>query len=202
TGLTESFPGAEIDPVLGDYRQALATLTQAPRLLLFLGSTVGNMEDSEIAELARSIASSLEPGGLFLLGFDRKVHPAKPKQRIEAAYNDASGVTAAFNLNMLSRLNREYDARFDLSAFAHEAFYNDEDDRIEMHLRSRIQQAIPVPGLGLTVELSEGERIRTEISRKFAEGDLAERFSPLRMVASWTDSAELFGMLLFERVVT
>lgn len=197
--LTQAFPRLSVAPIQGEYVEALAKLPPAERFLLFLGSTIGNLSDPEIRQLARAVTQSLAPGGFFLLGFDLRIHPGKPARILEEAYDDPEGVTAAFDLNVLARINRELGADFDLEAFVHEARYHVAEHRIEMWLRSTRRQTVAIPALGRTFEFEAGEGILTEISRRFDASDLATRFSPLRPVADWTDANRWYGLLLLQR---
>src|SRR5947207_7839379 len=123
-------------------------------------SSIGNYDRAAAAALLREVRSVLTRGNTFLLGADLR----KPKAIVEAAYNDALGVTAAFNLNLLARVNRELGGHFDLGSFSHRAFYNQEESRIEMHLVSRVRQSIAIDALQLEVHFEEGETIHTENS--------------------------------------
>ncbi|MBM3266198.1 MAG: L-histidine N(alpha)-methyltransferase [Candidatus Sericytochromatia bacterium] len=198
--LRREYPGGSFEGVLGDYEATLAQLLpRRDRTLVFLGGTIGNLEDDEIGSLAAAAARALEPGGHFLVGFDRQAHPGKRAQTIHAAYNDAAGVTARFNLNMLARLNRELGADFDLAAWEHEAPYNTRHHRIEMFLRSKRDQQVRIPALDRTFFFPAGLRILTEISRKFEPDRLVPLFQPFGLVADWSDAQERFGMALFRR---
>jgi len=169
------------------------------RLVLYIGSSIGNFEPDEAYQLLERVRTGLRPGDGLLLGVDLR----KDQATLLAAYDDVAGVTAAFNLNLLARLNRELDAEFDLEAFEHRAAWNEAASRIEMHLDSRLAQRVRVTGLdqdGLDfeVEFAAGESIHTENSYKYrpgqAEAMLAEAgFAP---VGSWTDDLGWFGVCL------
>jgi dimethylhistidine N-methyltransferase len=198
--LVAAYPRLTVTGVVGTYEAGLAALPPrlAPRrLMLFLGSTIGNLDAAESAEFFAFVARALEPGDALLLGFDL----VKTAGIIEAAYNDAQGVTAAFNLNMLRHLNRRFDGDFDLARFQHRAFFNAEASRIEMHLVSAGAQAVRLRKLGLTARFEAGETIRTEISRKFRFADMAETVSRhgFALEARWSDSQEWFGLALFPK---
>ncbi|MBM3275648.1 MAG: L-histidine N(alpha)-methyltransferase [Candidatus Sericytochromatia bacterium] len=198
--LRQEYPGARIEGLVGDYFATLAALPpRADRSLVFLGGTIGNMTDAQAAELASAAARAVLPGGHFLVGFDRRPHAGKTVATIEQAYNDAAGVTARFNLNLLTRLNRELGADFDLARWRHEAPYNTESSRIEMNLVSQTRQQITIPAVGRTYEFAEGEQIRTEISRRFEAEPLAAMLEPFTLEKAWTDGAGLFGMALLGR---
>ncbi|MEF9995981.1 MAG: L-histidine N(alpha)-methyltransferase, partial [Burkholderiaceae bacterium] len=134
-------------------------------LLLFLGSTIGNFPPAEALAFLRSTRGRLRPGDALLLGADL----VKDVATLITAYDDPTGVTAAFNRNVLGRINRELGADFDLANFAHEARYERDAQRIEMHLRARSAARIAIPGAGLTIELAPGETLWTESSHKFTE---------------------------------
>jgi L-histidine Nalpha-methyltransferase len=199
--LVAAFPRLAVSGLVATYEAGLAELPprMAPRrLMLFLGSTIGNLDGAETAEFFAAVARALEPGDALLLGFDL----AKTPGVIEAAYNDAQGVTAAFNLNMLRHLNRRFDGDFDLARFQHRAFFNTEASQIEMHLVSAEAQLVRLRRLGLAARFDAGETIRTEISRKFRFADMAaavERHG-LALAERWSDSQEWFALALFRRV--
>lgn len=183
-------PGVRVRGLGRDY---LAGLTEATAqrvrgermLLLFLGSTIGNFEPAEAAEFLRRIRAILCPGDWLLLGADM----VKAVPVMVSAYDDPLGVTAAFNLNMLARINRELGAGFDLGSFEHVALFNPDTRNIEMHLRSRCSQEVAIPGAGLTVSFDAGETIRTERSHKHLPGEVAALAtqSGFRCDATWTD---------------
>jgi dimethylhistidine N-methyltransferase len=164
------------------------------RLVVYIGSSIGNFEPHQAAKLLRRVRAGLRTGDGLLLGVDL----AKEDSILLAAYDDAAGVTAAFNRNLLVRLNRELDAEFEPEAFAHCALWNAERSRIEMHLRSRGAQRVHVGALGLTVDFSAGESIHTENSYKYrpgqAEALLAE--AGFRTEATWTDARGWFAVCL------
>ncbi len=179
-----------IQPLAQDYlpglRRALAG--RHPRegvLLLFLGSTIGNFDPEAALRFLRALRQRLAPGDLFLLGADL----VKPRERLRRAYDDAAGVTAAFNKNLLARLNRELGANFDLDGFAHEARWVEERRRIEMHLRAIRRQRVRIPAAGLAFTLRRGETIWTESSYKYRAGDLIAwaRRSGFEPLAQWRD---------------
>ena len=190
--LRAEFAGLDVQPVVADYTQAL-TLPPARgsgrRIGFFPGSTLGNFTPEE-ALLFLERAAGLLRGGALLLGADL----VKDPQVLHAAYNDAQGVTAAFNLNLLARANRELGANFVLPQFAHYAYYEPVRQRIEMHLVSRVQQVVAVAGQRFA--LDEGESLHTENSHKFTiEGlrALAQR-AGFRAGPVWTDPARLFSV--------
>jgi dimethylhistidine N-methyltransferase len=181
--------GLELDPAEPDER----------RLVLYIGSSIGNFEPDEALRLLRQVRAGVNPGDGLLLGVDL----AKDEPTLLAAYNDAQGVTAAFNLNLLTRLNRELGAEFDLKAFAHRAIWNAAESRIEMHLVSRIPQQVNFKtldreGMDFAVDFAFGESIHTENSYKYAPGEAeallaAAGFAP---AGSWTDDQGWFTVCL------
>lgn len=191
--LRSLYPGLAVQPVVADYMQPLALpavhSSRARRIGFFPGSTIGNMEADEALSFLHGAAELLRGGGL-LIGVDLVKDPA----RLHAAYNDAQGVTAAFNLNMLRRANDELSANFDLNGFAHYAFYNPLLQRMEMHLISQRDQHVSVAGQRFA--LREGETIHTENSHKYTiDGfrNLAVH-AGFRPGPTWTDEAHLFSV--------
>ncbi len=193
--LAAEYPGAAIDPVVGDFNDGLpAVESSGPVLSIFLGSTIGNFRRAEAVDFLRRVSSGMGKDDLFLLGLDR----VKDPERLNAAYNDAAGVTAAFNLNVLHVINRELGGTFDPSAFSHYAFYNPGESQIEMHLASRVDQTVRIEALDLRVDFERGETIRTEISRKFTRRS-AERLMAdggMELLEWHTDSDDLFALAL------
>jgi L-histidine Nalpha-methyltransferase len=165
-------------------------------MVLFLGSTIGNFNKPEAAAFLRSVRERMQPGDALLLGADL----VKSRARLLSAYDDPIGVTAAFNLNLLARINRELDGRFDVAQFAHEARFNERQSRVEMHLRSRVTQEVRIGELDLDVAFAADETIWTESSHKFRAGDIArmgER-TGWRCVRQWVDPEWGFAETLFE----
>ncbi len=195
-GLMKDYPLMSVDPLATDYLNGLSQLPNARRrLVLFLGSNLGNFDIEQQRELFKTLADALHQGDQFLLGVDLR----KPVSILEAAYNDVAGVTAEFNLNILRHINREMNADFNLEEFSHFAFYNAAYHQIEMHLRSRREQKVWISDLDLTVPFAEGETIHTEISRKFDAGEIEEQLQQYGFViqAEWTDPDSLFLLTLF-----
>ncbi len=195
--LLEDYPSLQVHGLVGTYELALAKLQSPPlptRMIGFLGSTLGNLSPAESDQFFAQITTALQPGEYFLLGIDLQ----KQIEILEAAYNDAQGVTAAFNLNMLQHLNRRFEGNFNLQQFEHWAFYNSQNNQIEMHLKSLKPQRVLLRSLGLTVEFAVGETVRTEISRKFnlekMQGYLQSK--GLNTLKIWTDSHPWFAVLL------
>ncbi len=198
TQLARAFPVLELVPVCADFTRTIAlppTRRRARRTVVYLaGSTIGNFVEAEAIELLSHMRDTAGSGGAILLGFDRKKDPTI----LNAAYNDAEGVTAAFTLNLLQRLNRELDADFDLDQFAHRAEYNDQAGRIETDIISRCAQQVRVAGQRFA--LRHDEAIRVEVSCKYDRDDIARmaRAAGLRCGPCWHDPEGLFGMQVLE----
>jgi len=182
---------AEVHPLEQSYLHGMAHATawRSPGeslLLLFLGSTIGNFERSCALEFLRDLHLALQPGDRLLLGADL----VKDRDAMLVAYDDPTGVTAAFNLNLLGRVNRELGANFDLRAFEHQARWNEPERRIEMHLMSRTHQSAFISSADLHIDFQPGETIWTESSHKFHLSELASMAeqSGYRIEAQWTDS--------------
>ena len=193
--LLREYPGLRIHGIVGDYERDLHRLPPGrQRLVLFLGSTIGNLTRTATAEFLRSLRHQLGSGDHFLLGVDL----VKPVEILEAAYNDRAGITAEFNRNILRVINRDLDATFDLDQFEHVAFFNREQSQIEMHLRARSAQRIAIRGLDLTVSFAAGETIHTEISRKFTrdEVETALRAAGFQSVDWYTPPNNFFALAL------
>jgi L-histidine N-alpha-methyltransferase len=182
--------------LVGDFERHLGHLPEpgGPRLVAFLGGTIGNFPPGSRRRFLRSIARTLGDDGWLLLGTDLVKHPSV----LEAAYDDSAGITAEFNLNVLRVMNRELGCDFDLGGFEHVAFWDAEREWIEMRLRSRRRQTVCFPDLDLTVHFGQREELRTEISAKFThtrvQGDLAA--AGLELVDWLTDEDELFALSL------
>ena len=200
--LAAEYPGLDVHAVVSDFEESLGlpaadgagARAPGPRLVAFLGSTIGNMVPAERATFLARVRAQLRPGDTFLLGTDLVKDPAV----LVAAYDDSAGVTAAFNKNVLAVLNAELGADFDLDAFDHVAAWDADREWIEMRLRSTAAQRVRVRDLGLTVRFGAGEEMRTEVSAKFrrpgVERELAAAGFALR--SWWTDEAGQFGLSL------
>ena len=189
------FPDLEITPVVGDFDHHLGLLPRSPRrLVVFLGSTIGNLDPEQRARFLGDVRSTMTPGDALLLGTDLVKDPA----RLVAAYDDAQGVTADFNRNVLRVLDRDLGADFDVDAFAHRAVWVAEGERIEMRLESLREQTVHLPALDLTVSFAAGEQMRTEISSKFRKETVEAELEAagLRLEHWWTDTAGDFGLSL------
>lgn len=192
-GLLSAYPALRVTAYVGEYQQALRAIhrAQGRTLVLFLGSTLGNLVPEERSALLRDVRGILAPGDGFLLGVDLK----KSEAVLIPAYDDPLGVTAAFNLNLLGRINRELGGDFDLAAFRHRAVYNREVGRIEMHLVSLKAQTVAIRGLGIEVAFEQGETIHTESSYKFDLDQVAAlgRETGFSLRRTWTDSEGRFA---------
>ncbi|MFE0476115.1 L-histidine N(alpha)-methyltransferase [Streptomyces sp. NPDC058947] len=188
-------PGLDVHALIADFTAGLTLPdTPGPRLVAFLGGTIGNLLPDERAVFLTAVRSLLSPGDTLLLGTDL----VKDEQDLVRAYDDAAGVTAAFNKNVLSVVNRELDADFAPAAFEHVALWNAEREWIEMRLRSRTAQTVKIRALDLAVEFAAGEELRTEISAKFRqEGIRAELAAGgLDLTHWWTDEGTRFALSL------
>ncbi|MEW1909151.1 L-histidine N(alpha)-methyltransferase [Kitasatospora sp. NPDC085895] len=195
--LIADYPGTDVHAVLSDFTQGLGLPPGGgPRLVAFLGGTLGNFVPAERAGFLRTLRAAMEPGDALLLGTDLVKDPAV----LVAAYDDAAGVTAEFNKNVLNVLDRELDADFDPDAFEHVAFWDAEQEWIEMRLRSVRDQTVKIPALDLPVHFDEGEELRTEVSAKFRRERVARELAAagLRLTHWWTDAEGRFGLSLSE----
>lgn len=193
--LAFDYPKVAVIPVCADFTRPTAlppALPEGPRVGFFPGSTIGNFHPPDAKRLLRSFHRQLGPQGRLLIGIDLKKDPAV----LHAAYNDAVGVTAAFNRNLLVRAKRELAASFDLDAFEHLAFWNPAAGRVEMHLRSRIRQTVFVGGRPF--RFAAGETIHTENSYKYSVDEFTAlgRAAGFATVAAWTDARQLFSVLM------
>ncbi len=194
--LSGAYPTLPVYPVYADFTQdfVLPTISAKRRVVYFPGSTIGNFDPAETDVLARRIAQLVAPDGGLLLGVDLRKDPAI----LEAAYNDREGVTAAFNRNLLVRINRELEADFDPDAFSHRAFFNGEQSRIEMHLVSMRDQQVRI---GAAIfSFRKGQTIHTENSYKHDLTELSHRLlrSGMKTIQSWTDQRQFFAVLYLE----
>lgn len=191
------YPGLRVEPVVGDLTALDGPLPGEPgeRLVLFLGGTVGNFSETQREDFLRMVRGLMAPGDTFAMGFDL----VKDPDRLVAAYDDARGVTAEFNLNMLDVIARVVDCTgLDRLDFRHEAVWNARESRIEMWLRAVRDVSIDFPTLGRERTLAAGEGIRTEIARKFEPDALADELAAHGFVRPtvWSDAAGDFGMVL------
>ena len=198
--LFHEFPGLKVIPVCADFTEELdlpisVESQRGKKVIFFPGSTIGNLNPDEAIAFLKQTSRMLQTGGGYLIGVDLKKDP----DMLERAYDDSQGVTAAFNMNLLKRINREIGASFDLHNFRHEAIYNVEKGRIEMHLRSLVPQLVKVDHA--VFQFKEGETIHTESSYKYSVGEFSELCAKAGLVLKkyWQDSKNLFCMYYFEK---
>lgn len=199
--IEDEIPGVLVCPRVQDYTHDLeldSTLPSERRLVLYIGSSIGNFEPGESMLLLERVRTALEPGDCMLLGVDL----VKEEPVLQAAYDDAAGVTAAFNKNILVRLNRELDADFDPAAFSHRAVWNPEKSRMEMHVVSERQQTVWLAGLDLRVNFEAGEGIHTENSYKYRPDDAEAMLTKAGFAPeeTWTDERGWFAVCLARAV--
>ncbi len=193
--IQNEYPGVEIQAVCGDFEEHLGKIPGVGRrLVAFLGSTIGNLTPGPRAQFLASVSGFMQPGDTLLLGTDL----VKDTDRLVRAYDDAAGVTAQFNRNMLAVVNRELAADFDLDAFDHVARWNPAEERIEMWLRSTRAQRVHVAELALDVDFADGEEMLTEVSSKFRPAGVGEELEAAGLLRThwWTDEAGDFGLSL------
>ncbi len=193
--LATDFPDLAVEAVVGDFEKHLGFLPRHPnRLVAFLGSTIGNLDPAQRRDFLADVRGTLADGDAFLLGTDLVKSPG----RLVAAYDDAQGVTARFNKNVLAVIDRELDADFDPSAFEHLAVWDERAEWIEMRLRSTRDQTVRIAALDLEVHFARGEQLRTEISAKFRRGGVERELAQagLELVRWWTDPAGDFALSL------
>jgi L-histidine N-alpha-methyltransferase len=195
SAIQHEYPGVEIAAVCGDFEEHLGNIPRVGRrLVVFLGSTIGNLTPAPRADFLSALSDTLRTGDSLLLGTDL----VKDVGRLVRAYDDSAGVTAQFNRNVLAVVNRELDADFDLDAFEHVARWNADEERIEMWLRALSSQRVHIAALELTVDFTGGEEMLTEVSCKFrpdgVDAELAA--AGLRRTHWWTDPAGDFGLSL------
>jgi dimethylhistidine N-methyltransferase len=195
--LLGDFAGLDILAVAGEYQEGMRFLKNGeagPRLILWLGSNVGNFHRTDAAPFLHAVRDTMQPGDGLLVGIDLR----KEKATLEAAYDDARGVTARFNLNLLTRINRELGGHFDLAAFRHRAVYAEEIGRVEMYLDSLREQEVRIDRLERSFHFAAGEAVHTENSYKYssAEIDALAAAAGLKVQARWTDGAGRFSLNL------
>ena len=191
--LRKEYPGVAMLPAAADFSKPFElpiAIKGMPRVGFFPGSTIGNFEPHEACAFMRQAGETLGPGALFIVGVDL----VKDQRVLQKAYNDKQRVTAKFNLNLLTRINRELGANFDVSAFEHHAFYNREKSRIEMHLASMKRQKVRLRGE--TIDFRAGETIHTENSYKYSVGSFGAmaRGSGWTPIEVWTDADKCFSV--------
>jgi L-histidine Nalpha-methyltransferase len=200
--LTREYPGLHVHGLIADFERHLDRLPAAkgPRLLAFLGGTIGNFAPTSRRRFLRTIAGLLSSEDYLLLGTDL----VKDRATLEAAYDDADGITAEFNRNILHVINRELGANFDPAGFDHVARFDAEHEWIEMRLRAREAQQVVIPAIALTVGFAAGEELRTEISAKFTRERVAAELAAAGLtLAAWhTDENDWFALSLARRTAT
>ncbi len=197
--LAARYPRLRLAPFVGDFEHDLGAIPRGGRrMIAFLGSTIGNLDPPGRAGLLARVSAALRPGDTFLLGTDL----VKDTGRLVRAYNDAAGVTAEFNRNVLRVINRELSADFDVDEFGHVAIWDAANQWIEMRLRSARAQTVRIADLDLTVSFAPGEEMRTEISAKFRPEQVRAELATagLRTVRFWTDPGGDFGLTLAQRL--
>ena len=193
--LIRDYPDIRVEGVIGDFeRPRDLPFAGRPRLMAFLGSTIGNLEPMQATSFLTSVQKEMTGADGFLVGFDL----VKDVDVLERAYNDEAGVTAKFNLNVLRVLNRDLGASFDLEAFRHRAVWNARDARIEMHLESIVEQNVQIPSIEMAVSFAAGETIRTELSHKYTRESANGLLDASGLsVESWcTDASDRFALAL------
>jgi dimethylhistidine N-methyltransferase len=195
--LLSEYERLRVTAVAAEYADGLEAIRaheSASRVVLWLGSNVGNFDRDDAASFVRAVRGTLRPRDRFVMGVDRR----KSRDLLEPAYDDAAGVTAAFNLNLLERLNRDFAATFDLGGFRHRALYDEERGRVEMHLVSQRAQCATVGSLGLTVEFTRGETIHTESSYKYSDAEIDTLLAAAGMQREewWEDPDQHFRVVL------
>ncbi len=196
--LLDLYPNLRVEGVIAEYRAGLKILNDIldqHKLILFLGSSIGNFTIEESTDFLGVIRSAMNEKDALLIGFDM----VKDIRVLEAAYNDSAGVTAAFNMNVLRRINDELGGNFDLQQFNHHAFFNARKSRIEMHLVSKKKQQVNISALDLTVSFEKDESIHTENSKKFTPEiiDALAEAADFTVSHTWQDSRKYFSLCLF-----
>ena len=194
--LTRNYSWLDVEALVGDYSAGLDFIssTEGPGLYVFLGGSIGNFSHEEALAFLCNVRQSMSRKDYLLLGADR----VKDTGVLNAAYNDSRGYTEAFNLNMLSVINRELGGQFEHRLFSHQAFFNEAESQIEMHLKSERDQQVLIGSLGMNIELAKGESIRTEISRKFTPESLVSMVGEagLHVVNHYQPENAYFSLLL------
>ncbi|MBT9332144.1 L-histidine N(alpha)-methyltransferase [Acidipila sp. 4G-K13] len=189
-------PGVSVCPRVADYTQGLGSLdaSSGQLLILYIGSSIGNFEPQEAVRLLRGVRRQIAPGDRLLLGVDM----VKDRGTLCRAYDDAAGVTAAFNMNVLTRINCELGASFRTKLFRHRARWNEQYSRMEMHLESLLAQTVAIPALDLEIRFARGESIHTENSYKFTDASVTALLEQggFHVSRSWTDEAGWFGVYM------
>ena len=191
--LLKIYPSLKVLGIIADFLHHMdAVPNDRPRLILFLGSTIGNFTEKEQRRFLNTISSSMKSEDRLLVGFDM----IKPKETLEAAYNDSKGITSKFNKNVLHVMNRELNANFNPSHFEHLAFYNEDKGQVEMHLQAQRKVEVAINDLDLIIELEKNETIHTEISSKFSQRRIEQivEDSGLSVNRWFNDSSKWFSL--------
>ena len=192
--LINKYQKLKVQGIIADYTRHMNMIpNDSSKLIIFFGSSIGNFSEEESQFFLRTVANSMRPGDRFLIGLDM----IKQKTVLEKAYNDSQGVTSEFNKNVLHVINRELNADFDVSAFDHVAFYNEEKEQVEMHLQANQRTSVAIKDLNLSVPFEAGETIHTEICRKFSKESAIKMFSEAGLsVEQWfTDPKGWFSLV-------
>ena len=195
--LEAELPEVTVEPIVADYTEGIrqnSSVHSGRRLVLYIGSSIGNFSPEDAVEVLRGVRAQLSPGDCLLLGTDM----VKDAQMLHVAYDDAAGVTARFNMNVLTRINRELEGNFDLRLFRHQARWNAQESRVEMHLESLLAQKVAIRALDLEVRFLPGETIHTENSYKFTDESVLELLTRagFRLRQQWSDADKWFTVYL------
>jgi dimethylhistidine N-methyltransferase len=195
--LEAELPEVTVEPIVADYTEGMrqnSTAHSERRLVLYIGSSIGNFSPADAVEVLRGVRAQLSPGDCLLLGTDM----VKDAQMLHEAYDDAAGVTARFNMNVLARINRELEGNFDPRLFRHQARWNAQGSRVEMHLESLLAQKVAIRALDLEVRFLLGETIHTENSYKFTDESVLELLTRagFRLRQQWSDAHKWFTVYL------
>jgi dimethylhistidine N-methyltransferase len=195
--LEAELPEVTVEPIVADYTEGIrqnSTAHSGRRLVLYIGSSIGNFSPEDAVEVLRGVRAQLSPGDCLLLGTDM----VKDAQMLHVAYDDAAGVTARFNMNVLTRINRELEGNFNLRLFRHQARWNAQESRVEMHLESLLPQKVAIRALDLEVRFLSGETIHTENSYKFTDESVLELLTRagFRLRRQWSDADKWFTVYL------
>ena len=196
--LIQDYNELRISGIIGEYESGLelsSYLYDCHRLIIFLGSSIGNFDFDQAKQFVSFIGSKMGKIDSLLIGFDMR----KDIDILEAAYNDSAGYTAEFNLNLLRRINDELGGNFDTNKFEHLSFFNEEESRIEMHIVSRTDQEVNIDAITSTIKFRKGERIHTENSYKFTDEMIYELadYAGLQVTKCWQDKRKYFSLCLF-----
>lgn len=199
--LISEIPELRISGIISEYESGIELANELypePKLIIFLGSSIGNFDLSDAKRFVKFISDNMIDDDNLLIGFDM----VKDTNVLNSAYNDRSGYTSKFNLNLLNRINSELKSNFDVNKFEHHAFFNESESRIEMHLESKENQSVRINGSRIPISFKKGETIHTENSYKFTNcmiNDIAS-YAGLKVVNQWTDERKYFSLVLFQKI--